>query len=70
MITSSIIFNREEPKSTVASNEAEKNTPRIVSAYRHERSRQEYTEVELNRAKIVTIDENGNLKRISLIPEH
>ncbi|MGF1908494.1 hypothetical protein L4C38_03515 [Vibrio kasasachensis] len=43
---------------------------KLVKAYRFERTQQEITEVELNRAKIVMIDENGNMKRIPILAEH
>lgn len=43
---------------------------RLLKAYKHERTRQEVTEVELNRSKIVMIDENGNMKRVPILAEH
>ncbi|RJX75456.1 hypothetical protein DZ860_01885 [Vibrio sinensis] len=43
---------------------------KLIAAYKKERTRQEFTEVELNRAKIVMIDENGQMRRISLLVEH
>ncbi|WP_194437171.1 hypothetical protein [Vibrio fluminensis] len=43
---------------------------KLVKAYKFERSQQEITEVELNRAKIVMVDENGNTKRIPILAEH
>ncbi|GAK84021.1 hypothetical protein JCM19238_1584 [Vibrio ponticus] len=43
---------------------------KLVKAYKFERTQQEITEVELNRAKIVMIDENGNMKRIPILAEH
>ncbi len=64
MITSTIIMPKAEVKA-----KTEEET-RLVVAYKNERSQQELTEVELNRAKIVVMDENGNLKRIPIIPEH
>ncbi|MBA5763962.1 hypothetical protein H2O73_16480 [Vibrio sp. 404] len=45
-------------------------TRKLVKAYKFERTQQEITEVELNRAKIVMIDENGNMKRIPILAEH
>ncbi|MDC5704815.1 hypothetical protein OPW41_02935 [Vibrio europaeus] len=53
--------------------ESEKQTPRaskLVNAYKKERTRQEVTEVELNRSKIVMIDENGNIKKVPILAEH
>ncbi|GAB2650901.1 hypothetical protein [Vibrio panuliri] len=43
---------------------------KLVKAYKFERTQQEITEVELNRAKIVMIDEHGNMKRIPILAEH
>ncbi|OLQ84848.1 hypothetical protein BIY21_04800 [Vibrio ponticus] len=43
---------------------------KLVKAYKFERSQQEITEVELNRAKIVMVDENGNMRRIPILAEH
>ncbi len=43
---------------------------KLVKAYIFERTQQEITEVELNRAKIVMFDENGKLKRVPLLAEH
>lgn len=43
---------------------------RIVKAFRSERTQQEITEVELNRTKIVMIDEDGNIKKVPLVAEH
>lgn len=43
---------------------------RIVKAFRSERTQQEITEVELNRTKIVMIDEDGNIKKVPLLAEH
>lgn len=74
MITSSIVLPKTEPQSQAEQpleiDTKKNNESRIVTAYRSERSRQEYAEVELSRAKIVTIDEHGNIKRVSLISEH
>lgn len=53
--------------------ESEDPTPRaskLISAYKKERTRQEVTEVELNRSKIVMIDENGNVKKVPILAEH
>ncbi|MCG9580822.1 hypothetical protein L1D13_20360 [Vibrio tubiashii] len=53
--------------------ESEEQTPRasnLVNAYKKERTRQEVTEVELNRSKIVMIDENGNIKKVPILAEH
>lgn len=74
MITSDIVLPKQQQTMTteeqVPRQPTSKEQPRLVVGYRHERSRQEYAEVELNRTKIVMIDEHGNLKRVSLIPEH
>ncbi|MGD8110324.1 hypothetical protein ACQEXU_02330 [Vibrio sp. TRT 21S02] len=43
---------------------------KLRDAYRTERTIQEVTEVELNRAKIVMIDEDGNIKRVPILAEH
>lgn len=43
---------------------------RIVKAFRSERTQQEITEVELNRTKIVMIDEDSNIKKVPLLAEH
>ena len=52
-------------------NESEPDrAPRLVKAYKHERNHQEVTEVELNRSKIVMIDENGNIMKVAIISEH
>ncbi|WP_260261923.1 hypothetical protein [Vibrio intestinalis] len=45
-------------------------TEKLVNAYKFERTQQEITEVELNRTKIVMIDENGNMKRVPILSEH
>ncbi|CAH8196513.1 MULTISPECIES: hypothetical protein [Vibrio] len=43
---------------------------KLREAYVSEREKLEMTELELSRAKIVMIDENGNVTRISLLLEH
>lgn len=43
---------------------------RLVKAYKHERARQEVTEIELNRSKIVMIDENGKIRKVPILAEH
>lgn len=69
---SSILFNLasvvEDDIATAV--EASPKTEKVANAYRSERTRQEITEVELNRSKIVMMDNNGNIKRIPLIGEH
>ncbi|MDA0148385.1 hypothetical protein [Vibrio sp. LaRot3] len=45
-------------------------TEKLGDAYKFERTQQEITEVELNRTKIVMIDENGNMKRVPILSEH
>ncbi|WP_391090737.1 hypothetical protein [Vibrio sp. NH-UV-68] len=54
---------------TMSESEPER-APRLIKAYKHERTHQEVTEVELNRSKIVMIDENGNIKKVAIISEH
>ena len=49
---------------------ADQRCAKLVKAYIFERTQQEITEVELNRAKIIMFDENGNIKRVSLLAEH
>jgi hypothetical protein len=43
---------------------------KLREAYINEREKLEMTEFELNRAKIVMIDSNGKIIRISLLLEH
>lgn len=43
---------------------------KLRCAYIDERVRLEIVEVELNRTKIVMVDEKGRMRKISLIPEH
>jgi hypothetical protein len=43
---------------------------KLREAYISEREKLEMTELELNRAKIVMIDSNGKIIRISLLLEH
>ncbi|MFB9136785.1 hypothetical protein M1D72_03390 [Vibrio sp. AK197] len=43
---------------------------RLRHAYQNERKKLELTEVELNRSKIFMIDQDGNIKRVSLLSEH
>ncbi|UUM32615.1 hypothetical protein [Vibrio japonicus] len=64
MRTSHIIVPTEESKPTP------QRSSKIIDAYRKELKRQEITEVELNRTKIVMIDENGNMKKITILSEH
>ncbi|EGA70647.1 hypothetical protein VISI1226_16088 [Vibrio sinaloensis DSM 21326] len=64
MRTSDIIVPKEED------NAIPSRVHKIVSAYRSERTRQEVTEVELNRTKIVMIDEHGNIKKVPILSEH
>jgi len=54
----------------VESDEQIHRAPKLVDAYRKERTQQEMTEVELNRSKIVMIDENGNIKKVPILSEH
>ncbi|MCG9677117.1 hypothetical protein [Vibrio sp. Isolate24] len=64
MRTSDIIIPKIEP------NDAPKRSSKIVEAYRKERTRQEATEVELNRSKIMMIDEDGNMRKVPILSEH
>ncbi|WP_284193119.1 hypothetical protein [Vibrio zhanjiangensis] len=50
--------------------ELSQQASKIVEAYRKERHCQELTEVELNRRKIIMIDEYGNIKKPSNLSEH
>ncbi|WP_162064545.1 hypothetical protein [Vibrio taketomensis] len=60
---SDIVINRSPIKN-------DSSCQKLLKAYKFERSLQEITEVELNRAKIVMIDEHGNMKRIPILAEH
>lgn len=64
MLTSDIIVAKEEKMVTPSP------AQKLIDAYRSERTRQEITEVELNRTKIVMIDEDGNMKKVPLLAEH
>ncbi|WP_114786349.1 hypothetical protein [Vibrio tetraodonis] len=50
--------------------ELSQQSSKIVEAYRKECRSQELTEVELNRRKIIMIDEYGNIKKPSILSEH
>jgi len=63
MHTSDIVI----PKSSERNSD---RAARLVKAYKRERSQQEVTEVELNRSKVVMIDENGNIKKVPILSEH
>ncbi|MGL0934223.1 hypothetical protein ABMX80_14800 [Vibrio vulnificus] len=52
------------------SKECPKTSFKLKSAYIDERVKLETIEVELNRSKIVVVDENGKLTKFTLIPEH
>ncbi|MDF2155339.1 hypothetical protein [Vibrio sp. CAU 1672] len=43
---------------------------KLKAAYIRERTKLEITEVELNRSKVMMIDENGNMKRVPILSEH
>ncbi|EGR0633321.1 hypothetical protein BST50_20705 [Vibrio vulnificus] len=58
------IFDEQVPK------ECLKTSFKLKSAYIDERVKLETIEVELNRSKIVVVDENGKLTKFTLIPEH
>ncbi|ELE1959020.1 hypothetical protein QNE55_001778 [Vibrio vulnificus] len=47
-----------------------KTSFKLKSAYIDERVKLETIEVELNRSKIVVVDENGKLTKFTLISEH
>ncbi|HAS6346698.1 hypothetical protein LZU85_01995 [Vibrio sp. IRLE0018] len=47
-----------------------KTSLKLKSAYIDERVKMETVEVELNRSKIVFMDENGKLTKFTLISEH
>lgn len=64
MRTSDIIIPKTEPS------EEPQRSSKLVEAYRKERTRQEVTEVELNRSKIMMIDENGNMRKVPILSEH
>ena len=65
MRTSDIILSQKEESNVVP-----KRVEKFIDAYRKEKTHQEITEVELNRTKIVMIDENGNIKRVPILSEH
>ncbi|HAT8543629.1 hypothetical protein NX014_10395 [Vibrio vulnificus] len=50
--------------------ECPKTSFKLKSAYIDERVKLETIEVELNRSKIVVVDENGKLTKFTLISEH
>ncbi len=64
MRNSQILIAKTEDKSE------EVRCIKLRDAYRQERTIQEVTEIELNRAKIIMIDEDGNIKRVPIIAEH
>lgn len=43
---------------------------KLREAYICERTKLEFTEIELNRSKIILVDGQGNIKRIPLMSEH
>ncbi|GAD78033.1 hypothetical protein [Vibrio azureus] len=43
---------------------------RLKAAYIKEREQLELIEVELNRSKVVIIDESGQMTRVSILSEH
>lgn len=43
---------------------------KLKTAYINARNQLEITEVELNRSKIMMIDEDGNLRKIPILSEH
>ncbi|NOH81058.1 hypothetical protein F0231_15035 [Vibrio sp. RE86] len=63
MRTSQIIMPKAE-------NSADGKASKLVKAYMQERTLQEVTEVELNRSKIMVMDESGKMKLVPIIKEH
>ncbi|MFC5079778.1 hypothetical protein VTH8203_03609 [Vibrio thalassae] len=59
---SDIVVNDEVPQ--VAASE------KLKGAYINERTRLEFTEVELNRSKVVMVDHEGNFIKIPFLSEH
>ncbi|EDL52923.1 hypothetical protein VSAK1_14992 [Vibrio mediterranei AK1] len=59
---SDIVINQEEPQVSPSK--------KLKGAYINERSRLEVTEVELNRSKVVMVDQNGNFIRVPFLSEH
>ncbi|AXT73110.1 hypothetical protein M272_01385 [Vibrio natriegens NBRC 15636 = ATCC 14048 = DSM 759] len=43
---------------------------KLKTAYINARDQLELTEVELNRSKIMMIDEDGNLRKVPILSEH
>lgn len=43
---------------------------KLGQAYIRERHKQELTNIELHRSKVIVMDENGRILRMSLSPEH
>ncbi|WP_417877906.1 hypothetical protein [Vibrio sp.] len=43
---------------------------KLKTAYINARNQLEITEVELNRSKIMMIDEDGNLRKVPILSEH
>ena len=43
---------------------------KLKTAYINARDQLEITEVELNRSKIMMIDEDGNLRKVPILSEH
>ncbi|MBR9875313.1 MAG: hypothetical protein GYB23_13695 [Vibrionaceae bacterium] len=43
---------------------------KLKTAYINARNQLEMTEVELNRSKIMMIDEDGNLRKVPILSEH
>ncbi|EEY37294.1 hypothetical protein FXE51_07230 [Vibrio mimicus] len=50
--------------------EPDEAATKLREAYVNARQQLELTEIELNRAKIVMIDENGKMIRLPLLTEH
>ena len=53
-----------------AETEPDGKANKLVKAYIQERTVQEVTEVELNRSKIMMMDESGKMKLVPIIKEH
>lgn len=57
------------PKSEVVEPKEVANS-KVAEAYIHERNKLEYTEVELSRAKVVVLDEDGNVTHRPVFLDH
>ncbi|WP_353499352.1 hypothetical protein [Vibrio chaetopteri] len=60
----------ESDNNTVISTDKLSPKQRLKGAYICERSKQEVVEVELNRSKVVMIDQDGKLIKVPFLSEH